>query len=205
MIGILNIGMGNLSSVSNAVYEQGFDYSLVSSAADFDDLTHLIIPGVGHFSAAMQQIEKQDLLVPIKDFALNRQSPVLGICLGMQLLADQSEEGGQIPGLGLIPGVVKKFHNQELRVPHVGWNRVDISASHPVLEDIGNERDFYFVHSYFFQCQDSQHSLALTHYGGTFTSIVGRNNVLGCQFHPEKSQKNGLQLIENFCEWDGVC
>ncbi len=205
MIGILDIGMGNLRSVENAVFQNGFDPVIVSDAAAFDDLDHLIIPGVGNFGAAVPEIERRGLRQPILDFVSSRR-PVLGACLGMQLLMATGEEGGTKAGLGLIAGRVTLLDPQGLlRVPHVGWNVLNVLRPHPVFEGIKSGRDFYFVHSYAVQCEHDADVLGTTDYGGAVTAVIGSANVIGFQFHPEKSQVNGLKLIENFCQWDGQC
>jgi glutamine amidotransferase len=204
MIGILDIGMGNLGSVRNAVYQNGFDPILVSASANFDDLSHLILPGVGNFSAAMLQIESSDLKKIIFDFVASGR-PMLGTCLGMQLLTDISEEGGANKGLGLIPGEVLRLNADHLRVPHMGWNTLNINDQHPIFENIKSGCDFYFLHSFEVVCKSKNHVLATTDYGELVTAVIGSKNIIGVQFHPEKSQVNGLRLIENFCRWDGKC
>jgi glutamine amidotransferase len=205
MIGILNVGLGNLRSVENSVFQNGFDPIIVSDAARFDDLTHLIVPGVGNFGAAMPEIDRRDLRVPIRDF-VGSGRPVLGACLGMQLLMTTGEEGGIHEGLGLIAGrVVRMAPPPGFRVPHVGWNVVEMRRSHPVFDGIKNGRDYYFVHSFAAHCDDEKDVMGATDHGGSVTAVVGRANVIGFQFHPEKSQVNGQKLIENFCRWDGKC
>jgi glutamine amidotransferase len=204
MIGILDIGMGNLRSVQNAVYQNGFDPVVVHAAAEFDDLTHLILPGVGNFSAAMPEIDTRQLRQPILSFGASGR-PLLGTCLGMQLLMAVGEEGGIHAGLGLIPGRVTRLAAEGLRLPHVGWNVLNMTRPHPVYEGIKKGRDFYFVHSYAAVCEEESDLLGSTEYGGPVTAVIGRDNVVGIQFHPEKSQVNGLRMIENFCNWDGQC
>jgi glutamine amidotransferase len=204
MIGILDIGMGNLRSVQNAVYQNGFDPMVVATAANFDDLTHLILPGVGNFSAAVPEIANRQLKQPILDFVASGR-PLLGTCLGMQLFMSFSEEGGHNAGLDLIAGSVKRLSGPGLLVPHVGWNILNITRPHPVYQGIKSGRDFYFVHSYAAVCENDTDLLGVTEYGGSVTAVVGRENVVGMQFHPEKSQVNGLRLLENFCRWDGKC
>ena len=204
MIGVLNIGMGNLRSVENAVYQLGFDPLVVEHQCGFDDLTHLILPGVGNFSAAMPEIDTRQLKQPILDFVASGR-PLLGTCLGMQLLMGMSDEGGIHAGLGLIAGNVGRLQGEGLRVPHVGWNILNMTQSHPIFLGIKKGHDFYFVHSYAAVCEQEEDVLASTEYGGPVTAVVGRANVVGVQFHPEKSQVNGLRLIENFCNWDGKC
>ncbi len=204
MIGILDFGMGNIRSVRNAVYQNGFDPVLIHSAANFDDITHLILPGVGNFSAAIPEIENRHLRQPIINFVASGR-PLLGTCLGMQLLMTIGEEGGSYSGLDLIPGKVTRLKGDGLRVPHVGWNILNMEQAHPIFQNIKSGRDFYFVHSYEVFCEHSSDMLASTEYGGVVTAVIGRNNVVGVQFHPEKSQLNGLRLLENFCQWDGKC
>ncbi|SFC24555.1 imidazole glycerol phosphate synthase subunit HisH [Pseudoalteromonas denitrificans] len=202
LIGILDIQLGNLTSVANAVYESGFDYQLVSTPNDFKKITHLILPGVGFFSTAMAHIEKQNLKTAILNFVLVDKKPTMGICLGFQLLSDYSEEG-ECEGLGLISGSVKKLISKHLLIPHTGWNSVLSQVEHPVLKGIKTNRDFYFVHSFHFEVKDTKNILSLTEYGNNIVSGIFRENIVGFQFHPEKSQNNGLKLIENFCYWDG--
>lgn len=205
MIGILDIGMGNLRSVQNAVYQNGFDPVIVNAAANFDELSHLILPGVGNFSAAVPEIAGRHLKQPILDFVASGR-PLLGTCLGMQLLMSISEEGGVNDGLGLIAGKVTRLKIGEgLRIPHVGWNILNVARQHPIFLGIKSGRDFYFVHSYEVICDEDTDVLATTEYGDAVTAVIGRANVVGVQFHPEKSQVNGLRLIENFCKWDGKC
>ncbi len=206
MIGILDFGMGNIRSVSNAVSITGYDPLVVTEASELAEASHLILPGVGQFSTAMRRLEISGLDAAVREFA-DSQRPVLGVCLGMQLLADSGTEGGgQCGGLGLIGGKVVAFPRASgLRIPHVGWNSVSIVREHPVLNGIKEERDFYFVHSYVFATASNTAVLGLTEYGSTFVSAIGQGNVIGFQFHPEKSQANGLRLIEQFCGWDGRC
>jgi len=204
MIGILDFGMGNIRSVSNAVYRNGFDPVIINTAANFDDISHLILPGVGNFSAAIPEIENRHFRQPILNFVASGR-PLLGTCLGMQLLMSNGEEGGSYLGLGLIPGKVTRLKCGGLRVPHVGWNTLNIDKVHPIFQNIKSGRDFYFVHSYAVVCDHESDLLASTDYGGLVAAVVGRANVVGVQFHPEKSQLNGLRLIESFCQWDGEC
>lgn len=205
MIGILDVDIGNLRSLSNAVYSLGHDFELVQQPLQFDGLSHLIIPGVGAFASAMQRVDERRVRGGIADFASSGK-PVLGICLGMQLLASWGEEGGGSAGLDLIPGqVVRLEPGDALNLPHVGWNTARFVSEHPVFRQVKNDRDFYFVHSYHFVCDQPRHGIAKCDYGRPFNAIVARANVIGFQFHPEKSQNNGLKLLENFCRWNGKC
>lgn len=196
--------MGNLRSIQNAVYQNGFDPTVIDCAERFDDLTHLVLPGVGNFSAAMPEIERRGLRQAILNYVASGR-PLLGTCLGMQMLMDVSEEGGIHSGIGLIPGRVTHLSPNGLRVPHVGWNVLNIVQHHPLFHGIKKERDFYFVHSYEVTCDEEGDLLGTTSYGEIVTAVIGRRNVCGIQFHPEKSQINGLRILENFCNWDGLC
>lgn len=204
-IGILNADLGNLRSVSNAVDSLGFDHRIIREASEFNAITHLIIPGVGSFPRAMQHLEELRLKSGIVAFAQSGR-PVLGICLGMQILAQHGEELSPTPGLGLIEGSVRLLPQQLCQtVPHVGWNTVTFTHAHPVLAGIKNGVDYYFVHSYFLDGGAAGQTYGVTEHGLKFPSIAGRGNVFGVQFHPEKSQTSGLKLLENFCGWDGRC
>ena len=204
MIGILDVDLGNLRSVANAIEHAGPDAVLVQAGDPLADLTHLILPGVGNFRAAMTRLEDRRLVQPLRDFAASGR-PFLGICLGMQLLATSGDEGGSGPGLGLIPGHVRRFDEALVpTIPHVGWNGLTVLRKHPLLTKVKNGADVYFVHSYHLDPADPAEVIASCDAGQTFAAIVGRGNVVGCQFHPEKSMASGLRIIENFCEWDGT-
>ncbi len=204
-IGIVDIGLGNLGSLRNALSSQGWDTITVRTATDFVGLSHLFLPGVGAFSAAMSRLAEAGLIAPIRHFALQGR-PIMGICLGMQLLADSGEEGGQKEGLALMPGIVEPMiGGANILLPHIGWNEARQVRQHPLLSGIRNDVDFYFVHSYRFSPFDPTYVLAETDYGERFPSIVAKGSVVGAQFHPEKSQANGLRLLDNFCLWDGQC
>ena len=205
MIGVLDYGMGNLRSVCSAVYEIGHDWTLSRNREDFGDLSHLIIPGVGHFATAMYQLRKRDLEEPIRAFAASGR-PVLGVCLGMQILASQGAEGGGQVGLGLISGRVEPLpRTAGLRIPHMGWNTVRFCREHPLTRGAKDGRDYYFVHSFAMVCDEPHNVIGTTDYGADFASFAANDNIVGFQFHPEKSQINGLQLLEKFCDWDGRC
>lgn len=206
MIGILNLNLGNLRSVSNAVYELGYDFLIIDQVHKLDDISHLIIPGVGYFATAMRCFLSLGFFEAVKKHVISGK-PLLGICLGMHLLASSSEEGSsKTEGLCLIPGSVLRFRNiNKLRVPHVGWNTVTFQKQHPIFDGVRNNCDFYFVHSYHYFCDDTDNIYGTTEYGDIFPSVICKNNVIGFQFHPEKSQKNGLRLLENFCQWSGKC
>ena len=197
LVGIINYGMGNVRSVFNALEYIGEEVEILAPDEDFSRCSHLILPGVGAYAKAIENITSLGLDEKIKKHVdLNK--PLLGICLGMQLLSDFGEEGGGTAGLGLIAGVVKKV-NVSRHLPHVGWNNIMIHQNHPVFEGVKSDVDFYFVHSYQFHCADESSLLATTDYEKKITAVIAKGLVVGIQFHPEKSQTNGLKLLENFC------
>jgi imidazole glycerol-phosphate synthase subunit HisH len=204
-VSIIDIGIGNIGSLSGALFNQGWDVDLVTNRSQLAVASHLILPGVGAFGEGMRRLRESGLYEGIRAHA-NLGKPLLGICLGMQLLAYHGEEEGGGHGLALIPGQVRKLpvaHDQ--RLPHVGWNTVTRTKNHHVLDRIRDDVDFYFVHSYQFVTERDFNVLGVTEYGQSFSSMVVHQNVVGVQFHPEKSQRNGLQLLDNFCLWDGSC
>lgn len=205
LIGIIDYGMGNLRSVANAFYENGIDVEIVREAERLEDFSHLVLPGVGHFGAAADNLDKGGFRAPLKTF-VDSGRPVLGLCVGMQLLASKGFEGRESEGLNFVPGrVVAIPPAPEKRVPHVGWNEIDIRLEHPIFDGVKQGRDFYFVHSYQFEVDDAADLVGVTDYEGPVTAVVARGSAVGFQFHPEKSQVNGAKLLENFAYWDGLC
>lgn len=207
MIGILDLDLGNIGSVKNAVYELGYDYLVLKNEEEFDDITHLILPGVGTYKIAMENFHASGLKDAFYSYVESKR-PLLGICLGMQILSEEGTEVQHTKGLGLVKGKVEKFGKSQtfpdnLPIPHVGWNTVKRKIDHPIFQDVKPDVDFYFVHSYHFVADKPKNILATTDYGYDFVSAVVNENVIGTQFHPEKSQVNGLKVLENFCEWDG--
>lgn len=196
---IIDYGMGNLGSVGRAFEECGADVIISDDPAECKLANHLVLPGVGAFADGMAALTACGWDLAILAAATEHQIPLLGICLGMQLLADTGFEGRETRGLGLIPGEVRRLtpDNQDTRIPHVGWNEVN-HIEHPLFTGIASGSDFYFVHSYHFSPRQPQHILASTPYCGSFVSAVGSGNVFGTQFHPEKSSRAGFQLIRNF-------
>ena len=194
MISIIDYGMGNLGSIQNMLNKLGFESKLESDPDCLKDADSIILPGVGAFDNAMEKLNGSGFSDAIKNFSATG-APVLGICLGMQLLATQSEEG-ELKGLNLIPGDVVKFKSDTLKVPHMGWNVVN--PINDILYSQLEENRFYFVHSFYYIPEDPNHIAGTTDYGKTFTSSVNRDNVFGAQFHPEKSHKYGMQLLTNF-------
>lgn len=196
MITILDYGAGNVRSVINAVKKLGFEVNLISSASEIATAEKLIFPGVGNFESMIKILSEKELIEPLKDF-INSGKPYFGICLGLHALFDESEEAPGLKGLGIIPGKVKKFKT-DLAVPHIGWNSVDMKKKSCLFNDISFGEKFYFVHSYHVVPEDESSILTTTTYGSEFVSAVQYKNVTATQFHPEKSGKSGLKLLENF-------
>lgn len=202
MITIVNYGMGNLGSVQNMCKRIGVPSEITGDPDVIAKSTKLLLPGVGAFDAAMQRIADSGLRTVLDKKVLEEKIPTLGICLGMQLLTDSSEEG-VLPGLGWIPAKTLKFvfpPDSKLKIPHMGWNYVFSKKESPLTNDLPEEPRFYFVHSYYVKCQDEQDVLMTTPYGFDFHSIVQKDNVYGAQFHPEKSHKYGMKLLANFAK-----
>nr|WP_297767937.1 imidazole glycerol phosphate synthase subunit HisH [uncultured Butyrivibrio sp.] len=200
MIGIIDYGLGNLGSIKNMLKIIGEKAIISSDTAELDHCDKLILPGVGAFDAGMNSLNETGLTQYIKDTALIAKKPILGICLGMQLLGEKSEEG-TLQGLGLIPFESKRFQvqDQNLKVPHMGWDIVDIQKDIPLTHGLFDKRQrYYFVHSYHAVCNSPDNVLMTCDYGYEFAAAVVKENVMGVQFHPEKSHSFGMQLLENF-------
>lgn len=197
MIGIVDYGLGNLLAFSNVYKRVGIEHFIISKLDEIEKASKIILPGVGSFDYAMEQLEKSGLKPFLEQAVIQKKIPLLGICVGMQMLADSSSEGER-PGLGWIPGKVKRFqHEQVPFLPHMGWNEVE-SKNHALLDGVQNHSRYYFLHSFYFDCLDSSHEIACTSYGKSFASGINKDNIYGVQFHPEKSHKNGVRLLENF-------
>jgi glutamine amidotransferase len=205
MIVIVDYGIGNLGSIANMFRKVGAAATISSDAAAIEDAEKIVLPGVGSFDRAMRELVASGL-IPTLQAKVQSGTPLLGVCLGMQLLARGSEEGA-LPGLGWIDASVVHFRppggngtRASLKVPHMGWNVLEPAREHPLLADLGEEPRFYFVHSYHVVCDDLQTALGHADYGGPFVAAIARDNVLGVQFHPEKSHRFGTQLLRNFAE-----
>lgn len=203
MIVIIDYGMGNLHSVSKAFEISGEEILVSNKKEDIKKADAIVLPGVGAFGEGIANLKKYDLIKTLNEEVLDKKKPFLGICLGMQLLAKESEEFGNHSGLGWIPANIRKFSfdDKSCRIPHVGWSDIIIKKENPLLRDLGNYPTFYFVHSYYMACEDSNNVIAECDYGGLFTAAVQKDNIFGTQFHPEKSQDGGLKIIENFVNY----
>lgn len=197
MIGIIDYGMGNLQSVRNSCEFLGREVRVISRSEELDGLTQVILPGVGAFSEGMKNLTRLGLVGGLRRLVQEKKIPFLGICLGMQLLADRGTEGGLTDGLAFIPGTVVRFDDSRVRVPHIGWNNLRIRRANPLLTD-GMAVDYYFVHSYYLDAADPDDVIADCEYGIPFACAVGRANIFGVQFHPEKSHEFGLAILKNF-------
>ena len=201
MIHIVDYGMGNLGSISNMIKHIGFQSKVISGVKEIGNAEKLILPGVGSFDNGMANIRKLGIKTILDKMALEEKIPILGICLGMQLMTKKSEEGTAV-GLGWIDAATIKFdHNgKKIKVPHMGWNNVNIKSTNPLVKNMYSERRFYFVHSYYVKCNDSRNVIGKTEYGVDFASIICKENIFGCQFHPEKSHRFGMKIFQNFAE-----
>ncbi len=197
---MVDYGAGNIGSVLNMIRKVGGQAEVSSQPDVLRNAQKILLPGVGSFDNAMHKLEQLELVQPLRDCAAAG-VPFFGICLGMQLLSQGSEEG-KLPGLGLIPGRVRRFRFDteqfSFKIPHMGWNQVKATKIHPLSDGLESGGRFYFVHSYHYECEDPTDELFNTHYGYDFTSGVQRGNVIGVQFHPEKSHRFGMQLFKNF-------
>jgi glutamine amidotransferase len=202
-IAIIDYGLGNLGSVQNMLRKAGAVSVLVNDPDQLDRYPAVILPGVGAFDAGAKKLAEQGFDDALKQYVANESGLLLGICLGMQLLMDSSEEG-ECLGLGFIPGQVSHFifseelASQNLKIPHMGWNELKVISDTPLLEGLDDRARFYFVHSYHAVCSCADHVLASANYGYEFTCMIGKDNVFGAQFHPEKSHRFGLHLFKNY-------
>lgn len=197
-VGIIDYGAGNLRSVANAVQALGVEPRIVSRPEELDGLTHLILPGVGSFGDCMAELGKRQLIGEIRDWIASGR-PYFGICLGYQILFDESDETPGVAGLGVFRGKVRRFRDQGLKIPHMGWNSAPpLQLGDPMWEGLGDEPYFYFVHSYFPEPENDSIKAMTTEYGEVFASAIRSHSVVATQFHPEKSQQAGLRLLGNF-------
>jgi imidazole glycerol-phosphate synthase subunit HisH len=204
MIVIIDYGIGNLGSIQNMFKKVGCNDVVISNdPSEIHAADKLLLPGVGSFDHGMRKINESGLLATLNHEVLELKKPVLGICLGMQLLTKGSDEG-ELPGLGWIDAETLKFNFGEnkynLKIPHMGWNEITVSKDHPLTHTLLEHSRFYFVHSYYVKCQAKEQELLSTHYGFDFTCGIQQDNIMGVQFHPEKSHTFGMQLFKNFVE-----
>ena len=202
MITIIDYGLGNIKAFVNIYNQLNIKCNIASNAKELEDSTKLILPGVGSFDHAMTLLNKSGMRDSIETMVIERKIPILGICVGMQILANSSEEG-DMEGLGFIEGHVKKFLNEDLSgfpLPHMGWNNVQHNSSEDLFLDIKDKSRFYFLHSFYFECKKNSHAIAYSQYGKDFECAVKKDNIFGVQFHPEKSHECGITLLKNFSQ-----
>jgi len=198
MITIIDYGMGNLRSVQKGFESQGIEARISSKPAEIGESEKVVLPGVGAFRDAIHELKRQGLVNSIKDH-IGQEKPFLGICLGLQMLFDVSYEDGEFEGLGILPGKVVRFEETPgFKIPHMGWNQLESTGEHPLLKGIPKSSYFYFVHSYYVVPEDETVVTTRTNYIQPFVSMISRGNLSATQFHPEKSQSVGLQLLRNF-------
>lgn len=200
MVVIIDYGMGNAGSILNRLRRMGVEAIISSKAEDLKKATKLILPGVGFFATGMENLRKYDLLSILEEKVIEEKIPILGICLGMQLLTSSSEEGNAA-GLQWVDAETRKFdfgEDTRMKIPHMGWNSIEIKRESPLVDGLPADDRYYFVHSYHVCCNDADNVIATTRYGFDFTSVVQKENIYGTQFHPEKSHKAGITLLKNF-------
>jgi glutamine amidotransferase len=201
MIAIIDYGVGNIRAFVNIYKQLNVSIKIAQTAEDLTGVSKLILPGVGSFDYAMQRLEQSGMGPTLNELVLNNEVPIIGICVGMQMLAKSSDEG-ELPGLGWIDATVKKFDASKIKysthLPHMGWNDVKPVVENKLLIGLESEAKFYFLHSYYFQCNQQVDEIAICEYGIDFTCAVNFKNIYGVQFHPEKSHQYGIQLLQNF-------
>lgn len=197
--------MGNIGSILNMLKKVGAKAKLVCSAEELSQAEKIILPGVGRFDRGMENLRKSGMYEVLQNKALVEKVPILGVCMGMQLMCEHGEEG-DCAGLSWVPARVKKFkfENDQLKVPHMAWNYIDIQRKHTMLEGLDDQSRFYFVHSYYVEALDPEIILTNSFYGLSFVSGFARGNLVGFQFHPEKSHRFGMQIYKNFVHWQGL-
>ncbi|MDB9985976.1 imidazole glycerol phosphate synthase subunit HisH [Pelagibacterales bacterium] len=200
MIGIIDYGSGNIQAIRNIYKRLKIKTFIINKPKDVSSATKLILPGVGAFDEAIDKLDQSGLRTPLDEAVLKKKIPVMGICVGMQIMADESEEGS-LKGLGWISGSVKRFDINQINIvpklPHMGWNNISFSAN-PIFNGIDKKTGFYFLHSYFFKAKTKENVIATSFYHHEFHCALNQNNIFGFQFHPEKSHSNGIKLFKNF-------
>ena len=201
MIGIVNYGAGNIKALQKIFRDNDVTHKVVESSNEMSNCDKLILPGVGHFDHVMKKLKKSNLIDSLNETVISKRKPILGICVGMQIMGTSSEEGSE-HGLGWIQGEVKEFDKKLLKqkpyLPHMGWNTANQTSENPLFKGINSEQGFYFVHSFYFKAKNYDNVLSTTDYGVKFHSSINSENIFATQFHPEKSHRNGEQLLMNF-------
>ena len=205
LICIVDYGLGNIHSAEQSIKKVAADSNIqseiriTSNPSDIKQASHLVLPGQGAFESCINGLRNiNGMIDELSEAAINKQKPFLGICVGMQLLASKSYENGEHQGLNWIKGEIKKMPNENIKLPHMGWNEIILKNTKNQLVKVSDKNDFYFVHSSYFDCKHQEHIIALSNYGIDFASIISKENIYGVQFHPEKSSVQGLEIIKNF-------
>ncbi|MEN5386590.1 imidazole glycerol phosphate synthase subunit HisH [Aliarcobacter skirrowii] len=202
MIGIIDYGVGNIKAFSNIYIQLNIPFKVVKNIDDFMGVNKLILPGVGSFDHAMISLQNSGMKEKLDELVLEKETPVIGICVGMQMLAKSSEEG-TLNGLGWIDGIVKKFDKSKIKnapLPHMGWNNLILEKKNKIFDNLEENPRYYFLHSYYFECENKEDVIATSTYGEKFDCMVNHKNIYGIQCHPEKSHHNGIKLLKNFGE-----
>ena len=202
MIGIIDYGVGNIKAFANIYKNLNIPFKIVKDISEFENITKLILPGVGSFDHAMTSLENSGMREKLDELVLEKKIPVIGICVGMQMLAKSSEEG-TLNELGWIDGIVKKFDKSKIKnapLPHMGWNNLKIEKKNKIFDNLEENPRYYFLHSYYFECENKEDVIATATYGEKFDCMINHKNIYGIQCHPEKSHHNGMQLLKNFGE-----
>ena len=202
MIGIIDYGVGNIKAFANIYKNLNIPFKIVKDISGFENITKLILPGVGSFDHAMTSLENSGMREKLDELVLEKKIPVIGICVGMQMLAKSSEEG-TLNGLGWIDGIVKKFDKSKIKnapLPHMGWNNLIMEKKNKIFDNLEENPRYYFLHSYYFECENKEDVIATATYGEKFDCMINHKNIYGIQCHPEKSHHNGMQLLKNFGE-----
>ena len=202
MIGIIDYGVGNIKAFTNIYKNLNIPFKIVKDISEFENITKLILPGVGSFDHAMTSLQNSGMREKLDELVLEKKIPVIGICVGMQMLAKSSEEG-TLNGLGWIDGIVKKFDKSKINnapLPHMGWNNLKIEKKNKIFDNLEENPRYYFLHSYYFECENKEDVIATATYGEKFDCMINHKNIYGIQCHPEKSHHNGMQLLKNFGE-----
>lgn len=203
MIAIIEYGSGNIQAIKNIYKRLNIESVFVSKPEQLNGCEKIILPGVGAFDESMRQLGESGMLEALNEYVLEKHTPVLGVCVGMQIMAASSEEG-ELPGLGWFDANVRRFDESRIqhkpKIPHMGWNQIKPKSQHKIFTDVDFETGYYFLHSYYIDCQKAEDVFATSLYGDEFTCAVHKNNIFGFQFHPEKSHSNGVNLFKNFAE-----
>ena len=201
MIGIIDHGSGNVKAIANIYKKLNTDYFITSDPTELEKATHLVLPGVGAFDQTMNLLNKSGLRDELDSLVLKKKIPIVGICVGMQIMAESSEEG-QESGLGWIRGNVKRINESTLfrkpKLPHMGWNSIEVNTQTDLLQNVDLNKGFYFLHSYYVDAYNNDDIIATVDYGSNINCIIRRENIIGIQFHPEKSHQNGIEVFKNF-------